>query len=351
MAYIEVLEANDLTVEQWDNMLLEEYIGQMWWKNVMGESQDAIIVMNEDLGSKAGSAVNIPMRGLLQGGKVVGNATGIGNEGTVPLFNYRIVVDNVRHLVRVEDIPMTQQRTAFNVLSAAKDALNEKNSLDLDETITSALSDVATGRVRGRYLYGATDSNWDATHATALANIDNTDDQLSLEMIKAAKRKARSTTGSNAAEAKIRPMRVKNGKNYEEWFMFVGQDLAMRDLEKNDAMFQNAHLLIPPQNNSSSPLFTGSSFKGSFGGVLLYEYERIQLVSSTIQVAHNLLLGAGAACVAWAQRPKFGEEFSDLKHKVTYETHEIRGIGKVAFNRDTVEDNGVVHVFSAAVAD
>lgn len=348
MAYIEVLESNDLTVEQWDNMLMEEYIGQMWWKNVMGESQNAIIMLSEDLTSKAGSAINIPMRGLLQGGKVTGNATGIGNEGTVPMLNYRIAVDNVRHLVRIEDIPMTQQRTAFNVLSAAKDALNEKNSLDLDEGITTALSDTATGRVRGRYLYGAADSNWNATHATALQNIDNTDDQLTLDVINVAKRKARIPSN---AEAKIRPMRIKNGKNFEEWYMFVTHDLSMRDLVKNDAAFANSHLLIPPQSNSTSPLFTGSAFKGNFNGVMLYEYERVQLVSSTIQVSHGLLLGAGAACVAWAQRPKFGEEFSDLKHKVTYETHEIRGIGKVAFNRSTVEDNGVVHVFTAAVAD
>jgi len=348
VAYIEVLEANDLTAEQWDSQLFEEYIGQMWWKNVMGSSQDAIIQVNEDLTTKAGSAINIPMRGLMQGGKVVGNATGIGNEGTVPLFNYRVVVDNVRHLVRIEDIPMTQQRTAFNVLSAAKDALNERNSLDLDEAVTTALSDVATGRVRGRYLYGAADSNWNTTHATALGNVDNTDDQLTLDMINIAKRKARFPTN---AEAKIRPMRIKNGKNFEEWYCFVGHDLSMRDLVKNDAAFNNAHLLIPPQANADSPLFSGSSFKGNFNGVLVYEYERIQLISSTIQVSHNFLLGAQAGVVAWGQRSKFGEEFSDLKHKVTYETHEIRGVNKVAFNRDTVEDNGVVHIFAAAVAD
>lgn len=348
MAYIEVLEANDLTVEQWDTQLFEEYIGQLWWKNVMGESNDSIILVNEDLTSKAGSAINIPMRGLMQGGKVVGNATGIGNEGTVPLFNYRIVVDNVRHLVRIEDIPMTQQRTAFNVLTAAKDALNEKNQIDLDEAVTTALSDTSTGRVRGRYLYGAADANWSATHATALGNIDNTDDQLTLDMINIAKRKARIPV---VAEAIIRPMRIKNGKNFEEWYMFVGHDLAMRDLTKNDAAFQNPHLLIPPQGNGMSPLFTGSSFKGNFNGVLLYEYLRVNLDASTIQVAHNLFLGAQAGVIAWAQRSKFGEEFSDLKHKVTYETHEIRGIGKVAFNRDTVEDNGIVHVFSAGVAD
>jgi len=348
MAYVEVLESNDLTAEQWDAQLFEEYIGQMWWKNVMGESMDSIIIVNEDLSGKAGSAVNLPMRGLMQGGKVTGNATGVGNEGSVPLFNYRIVVDNVRHLVRVEDIPMTEQRTAFGVLNAVKDALKEKNALDLDETVTSELSDVAAGRVRGRYLYGATDANWNATHATALTNIDNTDDQLTLDMINIAKRKARNPVN---AEAIIRPMRIQNGKNFEEWYTFVGQDLAIRDLVKNDAAFQNAHLLIPPQSNSESPLFTGSAYKGSFNGVLVYEYQRIQLVSSTIQVAHNLFLGAQAGCVAWAQRPKFGEEFFDLKHKVTYETHEIRGVDKIIFNRDTPEDNGVIHVFSAAVAD
>lgn len=349
MAYVEILESNDLTAEQWDAQLFEEYIGQMWWKNLMGASMSSPIIVNEDLTGKAGSAINVPMRGLMQGGKVTGNATGVGNEGSVPLYNYRIVVDNVRHLVRVEDIPMTEQRTAFDVLSAVKDALDEKNSLDLDETITSELSDVATGRVRGRYLYGSTDSNWNATHSTALTNIDNTDDQLTLDMINIAKRKARIPVN---AEAIVRPMRIKNGKSFEEWYTFVGHDLAIRDLVKNDAAFQNAHLLIPPQSNSESPLFTGSSFKGSFGGVLIYEYQRIQLVSSTIQVAHNFLLGAAAGMVAWAQRPKFGEEFFDLKHKVTYETHEIRGVDKIAFDgRGTKEDNGVIHVFSAAVAD
>ena len=349
MAYIEVLESNDLTVEQWDSMLLEEYIGQMWWKNLMGTSQSSVIMVNEDLTSKAGSAINIPMRGLMQGGKVTGNATGIGNEGSVPLYNFRILVDNVRHLVRIEDLPMTQQRTAFDVLMAAKDALNEKNSLDLDETVTAELSDVATGRVRGRYLYGATDGNWSATHATALGNIDGTDDMLTLDMINIAKRKARIPVN---AEAIVRPMRIKNGKSFEEWYAFVGHDLAIRDLVKNDAAFQNLHIFLPPQSNSDSPLFTGSSFKGSFNGVLVYEYQRIQLVSSTIQVEHNLFLGAQAGIVAWAQRPKFGEEFSDLKHKVTYETHEIRGVDKVAFSgRATTEDNGVIHVFSAAVAD
>jgi hypothetical protein len=34
-----------------------------------------------------------------------------------------------------------------------------------------------------------------------------------------------------------------------------------------------------------------------------------------------------------------------------YEISEIRGISKLVFNRTTPEDNGIIHVFTAAVAD
>jgi hypothetical protein len=73
--------------------------------------------------------------------------------------------------------------------------------------------------------------------------------------------------------------------------------------------------------------------------------------ASSIQVSHGLLLGAQAAAVVWGQRSKFGEESADLGHTKIYELHEIRGIQKLVFNRSTPEDNGVVHIFTSAVAD
>jgi hypothetical protein len=181
-----------------------------------------------------------------------------------------------------------------------------------------------------------------------LGNIDNAADQLTTSMIDIAKRKAKLI---NNATAKIRPMRVQNGKNMEEWFTFVGHTLAIRDMVLNDASWKNAQINIPPQSNSNSPIYTGSSFKGAWNGVLVYEYEELQLVSSTIQCAHNLLLGAQAAAVAWAQRSAFNEEEQDLGHRLSIEDHQIRGVEKLVFDRATQEDNGIVHVFSAAVAD
>src|SRR3990167_5886488 len=190
MAYTEILTSHDLTAEQWDDTLFKEYLGQLWWKNLMGMSADSVIQVKEDLIKKPGDAITIGVRGLMEGGKVTGNSTGLGNEGRVQFYGQRITIDNVRFLVKVQDVPMTQKRVGFDVLTQVRQELERNSQLDLDEEITTQLSDTATGRVRGRYLYGAADSNWNATHATALANIDNTNDQLTTNMVSIAKRKA-----------------------------------------------------------------------------------------------------------------------------------------------------------------
>lgn len=348
MAYTEILTGASVTAEQFDNDIFAEYTQMLWWKNLMGTSADSVIQVKDDLTKKAGDAITLNMRGQMAGGKVTGNNVGLGNEGSVDFYGQRITIDNVRQLVRIDDVPMTQKRVGFDVLMEAKDALTYKAQKDLDDEVTTQLSNTSNARVRGRYLYGAADSNWHATHATALTNVDNTADQLTTNMIRIAKRKAQILVN---ATAKIRPMRVKNGKNMEEWYCFVGHPYSLRDMFDNDAAWKNAQLNIPPQSNGDSPIYTGSSFKGSYDGVLIYEYEAINLVSSTIQVSHNFLLGAQAGAVVWGQRSKFGEEEQDLGHRITYEIHEIRGVSKLYFDRATQEDNGICHVFAAAVAD
>lgn len=347
MTYIEVLTSDGLTAEQWEDQIFKEYIGMLQSKNFMGTSSDSIIQVKENLMKKAGDAITIGMRGRVSGGLVTGNAKAIGNEGTMAFYNQRITIDNVRRAVKFEDVPMTQKRVMFNVLTEGKDALEQEFAVDFDDDVVAALIDTASGRVRGRYLYGAVDSNWNATHSNALTNIDNTADQLTTSMISVAKRKAIIPVN---ATAKIRPTRVVNGKNSEQWFVFWAQTLALRDLIEHDAAWRNRELNLSPRNDSS-PLFSGSAFKGAWDGVLVYENERLPLISSTIQCTHNLLLGAQAAAVCWGQRSKFNEEESDFGHDVSYELHEIRGMSKLVFSRATAEDNGVVHVFSAAVAD
>jgi len=354
MAYTEILTGAGVTVSQWEQRIAAEYIGQLWMKNIMGPSQDAIIQVKSDLTKMPGDAINFGIRSQMKGGYVSGNAFGLGNEGRVEFYNQRTVIDNVRHLVRFDDVPMSQKRVGWDLLNQGREALVEKARIRLDEDIIAGLSVTSTGRVRGRYLYGAADSNWDPTHVTALGNVDNTADQTTTNAIRICKRKALIPVN---ATTRIRPMNVKVGMNFEQWFITILHPYCVRDLVDNDAAYRNAQLLLPPNGNRDSSLFTGNSFRGSYDGVLIYEYDRINLVASTIQVAHNLFLGAQAGVVAWGQMPKFNEQEQDLGHTVTYEIHEIRKVDKVVYGRAAVdssitdEDNGVIHYFSAAVAD
>lgn len=348
MAYAEILNSHNLTAEQWDDMLMKEYVGQLWWKRVMGTSTNDIIQAKEELKKGKGDAITIGIRGLMQGGTVLGNAKGTGNEGSVDFYDFKITIDNVRQVVKAEDISMSEQRVPWDFLQNVREAVEEKAQIYTDDKITTQLSSTTNGRVRGRYLYGAADSNWNATHSTALTNVDNTADQLTTNMLRIAKRKA--LIPVNADGVKMRPTKVVNGKSYEEWFVAVDHPYCIRDLFDNDAAWKNAQLNLPPRSEDNV-IFQGSSFKGAYDGILIYEYDRINLVSSTIQVAHNFLLGAQAAAMVWGQRPKFGEEFSDLGHAVSYEIHEISNVDKIYFTRTNGVDNGVVHVFAAAVAD
>lgn len=354
MSYTEVLTDHDLTAEQWETGISSEYLQQLQWSHVMGESSDMPIQVKMDLSKKAGDAITVGIRSRLKGGHVTGRNKGTGNEGRVDFYGQRITINNDRQLVKVEDVPMSQKRVPWDVLMQAREALVDQSKQQLEDDIMTAACDTATGRVRGRYLYGAADSNWNATHVTAMTNVDNTADQLTTNMLDIAKRKA--TIIVNAT-AKIRPMKVQVGQSFQEWFTSFHHPYSLRDMILNDAAWKNAQLNVSPvTSNKDHVLYTGASFKGSWNGVLIYEWDRIPLIASTIQVSHGLLFGAQALAVVWGQTSKFTEDTEDMGHDYKAELHEIRGMSKIVYNRSSVsgetnEDNGVVHIFAAAVAD
>lgn len=357
MSFESILTTHGITVEQWESELMHEWLRQSFWSRFMGDSENAVVQLKSDLTKGAGDALTFQIASEVQGGVVTGSSKVQGNEGRMDFYSQRVVVDNDNVSVRMDNIPMQQQRVSFDVLRAARTALARKRRLRTDDRIMTAAADTATGRVRGRYLYGAADSNWNATHTTALTNIDNSADLLNLKMIDVAKRKAQIPIN---ATAKVRPMMsVENdtGKGFQEWYMFVGHPIAVRDLTNLDARWLQPSLLLPPTANPGSPLYTGSSFKGGYNGVLIYEWEGVPLVSSTIQCAHNMLCGAQSVALAWAQYSKFKEQDYNYGEDMGYKLHEINGINKIVYDRNSVdaaisnEDNGIVHVFSAAVAD
>jgi hypothetical protein len=356
MSFEAVLNAHGVTAEQWERGLMKEYLRRSHWMKFSGKNDNAIIMTKDRLTGTPGDAINIPIRSQLIGGVVTGNEKVEGQEGRIEFYNQNIQVDNDNVAVRMDNVPMVEQRVAFSALQALRSAIVDARELRTDDRITTALSDTSLGRVRGRYLYGAADSNWDATHATALQNIDNSDDQLTTRGVGICRRKAEIPVN---ATAKIRPMRINLGaqNGVQTWYTMHLHTYCGRDLTQNDAAWRQPMLLIPSMMNSQNPIFTGSTFLGGFEGVLYYKWDGILLGSSNIQYAHNLFCGAQAAAMVWAQFGRFKDWAWNYGEDVGLKHHEINEVKKLVFDRNAVdstisnEDHGTIHYFTAAVAD
>src|SRR3990172_7001772 len=346
--YVDISTSHGLTQEQWEAGLYKEYLGEFPLFSLMGTSSDSIIQVKDDLTKKPGDAITIGIRGKLVGSGVDGATRLKGNEEDMKFYYQRITIDEFRHGVLLKG-KMSQKRVAFNLRNEAKMALKDWLVEKTENDLITALTDTSVGRARGRYLYGAVDSNWDATHATALGNVDNTADKLTCAIISMAKRKAQ--LGS-ANSIKMRPFKITDkGKALAEKFIMFVHPYSARDL-KTDSTWQNHQRdLAVAGMKDSIPWVSGSNFLGEWDGVYIYSYDRVPIVSSTIDVSHNLLLGAQAAAVCWGERTTWAEDLDDYDNENGFKIGEVRGVSKLVFNRTTAEDHGVVNVFAAAVAD
>jgi len=332
-----------VSAEQWSNEVFGEYLAQNPFFNFMGTSSHNIIQVKEELTKAPGDAITVQLRAKLTGSGVTGITALKGSEEDLVFYDQRLLVDTIRHGVVLRG-EMSEKRAAFDLRNQAREALVDWANDKLRKDIVAALTATAAGRDRSRYLYGATDANWNATHATALANVDATNDKLTTAAISRAKRKALLEGGR-----KVRPFLLKSGSKVEEVYVLFAHPYAVRDLLA-DADFKALNTYIPT-TLGDSVLVHGQRYKGMWDGVMIYESD-MPLVddagTGAIDVAHNVLCGAQACAVTWGKRTNYKEDIDDYGHQNGFAIDEIRGVSKLVFNS---VDHGVVHLFTAAVAD
>ncbi len=326
-----------VSAEQWSGDVFGEYLGQNPFYSFMGQNSNSIIQVKEELTKASGDAITVQLRAKLTGNGVTGSTALKGNEEDLIFYDQKIEVDTLRHAVILRG-EMSEQRVAFDLRNQAREALVDWASDKMRLEIITALTDTTSGRVQGRYLYGASEGNFNETHATALANVDAVDDQLTTEMISKAKRKAVLDGGR-----KVRPFLMKSGNKTEEVFVLFAHPYAIRDLLEDQSFKDvNVHL---PASFGDSVLVHGQRYKGMWDGVMIFECDEMPVESN---VAHNVLCGAQAVAVAFGKKTNYKEDIDDYGHENGFAIDEIRGVEKLVFNG---VDHGVVHVFSAAVAD
>lgn len=348
-----------LRVKQWDDQHHLSYVRANRFKPYMGTNENAIIQLKEDLTKKAGDAITIPLVGALStsGGPKDQTSTLVGNERALPNEGHQITVTLKRDAVVVD--AMEEQVSPIDIREAARVSLKDLQMRYLRNDIISALGsiagvDYATANATqknawnvansDRVLFGTLKTNYNATHATALANVTAAM-KLSKAVVSLMKRIAQ--TAVNANGDGIRPFKF--GDDEESYMMFVGTN-AFRDL-KTDIGAEWRDAMERGKNN---PLFVGTT-SIYWDGVVVREIPEIPATgnvgAASATVAPVYLCGAQALGAAWAQRTKTTlrkEDDYGVKYGVGFQ--EIRGVNKLRYG-STGADWSVVTGFVGAAAD
>lgn len=332
--------------QKWSDQLRKEYLngneyrpfmgtGSLTGGSIAGDGINSVIMVVDALGNKAGTKINMPLRRALTGAGVTGDQALEGNEEEMVFDNESVTIDLFRHAVIVRNPTMTEQRAAFQIFEEARPALTDWSEEKLAQEITDALVDTSRGRVQSRYRYGVAESNWNATHATALGNLDTTNDKLTIAFIKALKDKAKAGDPSNGV-GRIRPAKLsmENGAMKKTYVLLAGTR-ARRDLE-NDTNFLNLQARNPVEAQAPKLVDT-SNFVGMIDGTLVYEIERMPVLAGagaggTTDAQPVVLCGAQAVAVVYGQRPFFTMQEGDYGMVKGVAINEVRDVQKMVYN-------------------
>jgi N4-gp56 family major capsid protein len=374
---------NNNKLVKYTTQLNREYVRENLFSPYMSEDINAIIRLRHEL-KQGGEQMNIPLVTKLTG-KGKGSGTLVGNEEKIDNYGMRVWIDWARHAVATNKAQ--EQKDSADIFGEARPLLSDwGKELQRDELIEALLalpSEAAPAglgsddgdRVNGirfqdataaqrnawnaansdRVMYGALTSNYNATFATALANVDNTADKFTATVVSLMKRRARNAT------PKIRPYKLADGREY---FVAFADSYCFRDLKQSLETINKDARPREADGMKNNPIFQDGD--QIYDGVIVREIpeitEYVDNVWTTlktggaggIRTAPVFLCGQQAATMAWGQmaKPTFRKE-DDYGFVKGTGTEMAYGVSKM-FKKTTAGDLrqwGVFTGFFASVAD
>lgn len=385
MAMTTVQDNNKLVV--YTKEINREYVRENMFSPYMGTELNAIIRVRQELKS-GGEQMNIPLVTKLRG-KGRGAGTLVGNEEKIDNYGMRLWIDWARHAVATKK--NESHKDSADVFGEAKPLLSdwgkERQRDDIIEafmalpaesapaglgsddgdTVNGVRYEVATAAQRNtwnaanqdRILYGNAVGNYNATHATALANVTTSTGKASAATVTLAKRQAK------LANPAIKPYKTRDG--YEYFVMFAGTN-AFRDLKTDPTIYQ-ANKDARSREGSGmdkNPIFQDGDLL--YDGVIIREVPEISLYvtnvwtslltagGSNTRVEPLFLCGQQAAVLGWGQmaKPTFRKEddygfITGTGTEMAYGTAKM--FKKHPMDGTNLKQWGVLTVFVSAAAD
>ena len=367
---MEVALASASEKQKWISKYFAEYVRASGFKPYMGTSASSIIMSKYELQEEAGKTINIPLITKLVGNGVSGATQLDGNEEQLGNYNCAISVDWRRNGVRIPK--STSYKTEIDLFGAAKDMLRVWEAEKLrDDVIKAMFSHVTTGDTTvnlgdtsvanrnafaaanaDRLLFGKLKSNYSATWATAMGNLDTTDDKCTVASMSLAKRMAKQ------ADPHIRPFKTADGREY---FVAFHGSRTFRDLKADTTMTQANREARSREGNGmdDNPIFQDGDLL--YDGIIHREIPEIDDVLSagtysldakgaaSADVRGVALCGAQAVGIAWGQEPTPRSDMQkDFQFRPGVAIEELLGVKGLAFNG---KKHGVLQAYFCAAAD
>lgn len=243
---ITTVESNNKLV-RYTEEINREWVRQNMFSPYMSEGLTAVIRIRQEL-KAGGEDMNIPLVTRLTGSGVA-TGTLVGNEEKIENYGMRLRLEWARNAIVMTKAEM--QKDSADIFGVAKPLLSDWSKELIRDEIIAALMALPTEtlptssggvRVNGiqydlastaqkdafnaansdRLLFGNAISNFSATHATALATLDTTNDKFTATNLSLMKRVAMN------ADPRIRPYATDDG--YEYYIACAGTN-TFRDLK------------------------------------------------------------------------------------------------------------------------
>lgn len=367
----------------------------------MGDDSTSVIVRMSDLEAD-GKEIRVPLVTQLSGDGV-GAGTLRGNEEQIDSYGMPLWADWARNAVA--NNRAQNKESSFSVRSTARSLLRGWSKRIVRDDLVDALLSIPTSsvqagrfgnpgnRVNGikwsaatagnknawvtanpdRVVFGSALSNYSTTFATAVGNVDSTNDKMTAAVGSLMKDQAKQTgvdpnnPGVYNGRPKITPYMQADGD--QEWYIcFVGAR-GFRDLKADPVMTsanRDARSREGGDPTKTNPLFTGGSLV--YDGVIYVEIPEItqrlllkNAGAASIDVEPVFLCGQGALAYALGQMPRPTTlEDGDYDFITGMGIEAQYGVGKIAkaplaagaaATVGTLVDWGMVTGFVSAVAN
>lgn len=340
-------------VQLWARSLEVETLKATAIAPLMGEDEDSIIQIKNELTKDTGDKVTYNLVMQLSGDGRSENEVLEGNEEAFTLHADSLVVNELRHAVRVEgDMSISTQRVAFNLRMRAKGALRDWYAYRYGKSFFNQVcGNVAETRTKFTGMNAVTAaSSTRILRAGGVAGDNNltSSNTFNLNLIDYAKEMALTATPM------IRPVKV-GGDDVYVCYLDPKQ---VTDLRINTSVGQWLDLQKAAYMGSrkENPIFDGSL--GFYNGVVLRMAPDGMLPSGlngTTAVANTkraVFLGAQAACIAFSKGGspttyRWVEKDFDYDQQTGIAARTIFGLKKTIFN-STDYGSIVISTYAAA---